>query len=184
MTSHKCTKSQYELNCGSRQEKKLWYSVFKYLTRSIEQEPLLFLTLGEPVFLHPYFSPCTLGIGHGSSGTLDAHKEGFSWNVDNEVSGFIEMCAELWEPKRDGKAPRDKQQSEALPPLQVKVQAEGRQGVWRELELDAVGTLVNTQVPVEPCKFYSLDNNPIQVSRHEPGFLCTWSRIFMYVGLS
>lgn len=36
----------------------------------------------------------------------------------------------MWEPTRDGKAPRDKGQWEALPPLDMKGKVEGRQGMW------------------------------------------------------
>lgn len=41
------------------------------------------------------------------------------------IKGTVEMCAELWDPKRGGKVRRGKQQQEALPPLEV----EGMQGM-------------------------------------------------------
>lgn len=75
--------------------------------------------------------------------------------------GFIEihimkeikdMNAELWEPTRDGKAPRDKGQWEASPPQEMKGQMEGRQGMWyRPMEVRARHkNPVHTQVRVEP----------------------------------
>lgn len=95
----------------------------------------------------------------------------------------MEIGAESWEPKRAGKAPRDKQQQEALRPLEVKGQAEGWQGVCWELERGAVGTLVNMQGQVGLCESDSWDQCPVRVSRHKEGSLGTGSRVFLWVAL-
>lgn len=79
------------------------------------------------------------------------------------------MCAE---PIRDGKAPRDKQQQEAWPPLGSKGQDRRQPGhvktAWWELEL-GTRIFVNTQVEVEPCKSNSLGSHQVKVSRHYKG---------------
>lgn len=91
------------------------------------------------------------------------------------MKGVKEMSAELWEPTRDGKAPRDKGQWEALPPLDMKGKVEGRQGMGCS-PMKAGGAQhknpVHTQVQVEPEGYgwggrgasNFLGNDPVKVS--------------------
>lgn len=69
------------------------------------------------------------------------------------MKGIKRMSAELWEPTRDGRAPRDKEQWEASPPLEMKGKVEGRQGAWYS-PMKGGGAQhknpVHTQVQVEP----------------------------------
>lgn len=169
MASHKFTKCQYELSCGSRQEKKKWYKKYAWVPhRTID-------TIGTfplpntgwaylPPAQFPYPYPCSRYQSQFWHYQMSTCKSLTKMHI---MKGVIEMCAELWEPTRNGKEPKDKQQQETFPPLEVKGKVEDRQGVgWQPDESwgEAQAPL-STQVQVEPCKSNSLRNYQVKHSR-------------------